>query len=292
MESMTGYAKQECSIGNKKITVEIKTLNSKQLDVITKLPPSYRGKDLEIRAMLAVLERGKIEFVLVEETTQGNDDAVLNSDLVRSRFNAAKDVMSRLGLDASQMGHVAEAILCQNEVWMPADISKDMSDEEWSKIVQCISTAIDDCKAFRKHEGEVLKKDLAKHVDVIEEKLKQVPQYESERIDTVKEHLRRDMAELIQNKVDENRFEQEIIYYLEKLDITEEKVRLAKHIAYFRDTMNGEENSGKKLGFIAQEMGREINTTGSKANHVEIQRLVVGMKDELEKIKEQLANIL
>lgn len=292
MESMTGYAKQECSIGNKKITVEIKTLNSKQLDVITKLPPSYRGKDLEIRAMLAVLERGKIEFVLVEETTQGNDDAVLNSDLVRSRFNAAKDVMSRLGLEASQMGHVAEAILCQNEVWMPADISKDMSDEEWSKIVQCISTAIDDCKAFRKHEGEVLKKDLAKHVDVIEEKLKQVPQYESERIDTVKEHLRRDMAELIQNKVDENRFEQEIIYYLEKLDITEEKVRLAKHIAYFRDTMNGEENSGKKLGFIAQEMGREINTTGSKANHVEIQRLVVGMKDELEKIKEQLANIL
>lgn len=289
---MTGYAKQECSIGNKKITVEIKTLNSKQLDVITKLPPSYRGKDLEIRAMLAVLERGKIEFVLVEETTQGNDDAVLNSDLVRSRFNAAKDVMSQLGLDASQMGHVAEAILCQNEVWMPADISKDMSDEEWSKIVQCISTAIDDCKAFRKHEGEVLKKDLAKHVDVIEEKLKQVPQYESERIDTVKEHLRRDMAELIQNKVDENRFEQEIIYYLEKLDITEEKVRLAKHIAYFRDTMNGEENSGKKLGFIAQEMGREINTTGSKANHVEIQRLVVGMKDELEKIKEQLANIL
>lgn len=287
---MTGYAKKECTIGAKKITVEIKTLNSKQLDVITKLPAAYRSKDLDIRTMLGRLERGKIDCLLTEETVSG-DAGDVNTRLIQERFHAVRDTLMDMGIGVSQMGHVAAAILSQNDVWSAAD-DTEMSDAEWQETRRCIDEAIKDCDTFRLHEGNVLQQDLAKHVDIIEEKLKQIPPYEQERIDTVKEHLRKNLAELTQNKVDENRFEQEIIYYLEKLDITEEKVRLAKHIAYFRDTMQSADSNGKKLGFIAQEMGREINTTGSKANHVAIQRLVVEMKDELEKIKEQLANIL
>ena len=168
----------------------------------------------------------------------------------------------------------------------------EIGEEEWLLLSQSFATAIDEVQQFRQHEGDILAKDFIKHVDLIDQKLNKIPQYESERIETAKERIRRYLAESTVKEVDENRFEQELIYYLEKLDITEEKIRLAKHIDYFRNTMNTEEGSGKKLGFIAQEMGREINTTGSKANHVEIQKLVVEMKDELEKIKEQLGNIL
>lgn len=287
---MTGYAKKECTIGTRKITVEIKTLNGKQLDIAIKLPVAYRGKELELRTMASKLERGKVDILVTEENTVASN-TVVNTALVTERFAAIKEVMETIGISQSQMGHVVEAILNQSDVWNTVD-DKETNEEEWQAMLQCMEQAITECKAFRRHEGEVLKVDLTKHVDAIEARLHRIPQYEQERIDTVKEHLRKDLAELAQNSVDQNRFEQEIIYYLEKLDITEEKVRLAKHIAYFRDTMESSESNGKKLAFIAQEMGREINTTGSKANHVEIQRLVVEMKDELEKIKEQLANIL
>jgi len=179
----------------------------------------------------------------------------------------------------------------QSDIWN-AEQANELSEEDWNALAKTINEAINEVDQFRIHEGQILRQDFVKHVDLIEQKLQQIPQYEAERIDTAKERIRKYMIDFEVKNVDENRFEQEIIYYLEKLDITEEKVRLQKHINYFRETMNNEEGSGKKLGFIAQEMGREINTTGSKANHVAIQQLVVEMKDELEKIKEQLGNIL
>ena len=182
-------------------------------------------------------------------------------------------------------------ILSQPDVWA-ANEEVSLSEEEWNTLAAEIGNAVSDLDSTRLHEGEILKADFAKHVDLIEQYLNKIPQYEAERITTAKERMRSMLSDTAIKEVDENRFEQELIYYLEKLDITEEKVRLKKHIDYFRDVMEHEEGSGKKLGFIAQEMGREINTTGSKANHVEIQRLVVAMKDELEKIKEQLGNIL
>ena len=246
MKSMTGYAKRQCTAADRKYTVEIKTLNSKTLDIIAKLPASLRSRELDIRTLLNPLERGKIDMVITEES--GTATA--------------------------------------------AQINTDLADNEWQTIAGTIADTVADVDRFRQQEGDILKKDFIKHVDLIEQKLNSIPQYEAERIDTAKERIHRYFSEAAIKEIDPNRFEQELIYYLEKLDITEEKIRLAKHIDYFRHTMDHEENCGKKLGFVAQEMGREINTTGSKANHVEIQKIVVGMKDELEKIKEQLGNIL
>ncbi len=292
MQSMTGYAKSTCTLGNKKISEEIKTLNSKQLDIITKLPTSYRSKELEIRAILGDLERGKIDFILSEEAANGTAAATINKELIAARYNAARSLFESLGgFGTLQFGHLAAAILNQGDVWQESG-SDELSDDDWALVRQCIAQAVQECIAFRRHEGAILHQARPQHLDDIERYSLQVPQYEQERIDAVRQRLIKELSELQTVIGDSNRFEQEIIYYLEKLDITEEKVRLAKHIAYFRETMAAADNNGKKLGFIAQEMGREINTTGSKANHVEIQRLVVGMKDELEKIKEQLANIL
>lgn len=286
---MTGYAKKLCIIGNKKITIEVKTLNSKQLDLITKLPASYRDKELSIRTLLMQLERGKVDCAITEENT-AEAEASLNTVLIRNRYKALQQLMKETKVEVGNEA-LMKSVLAQSDVWNAVN-DNEVSEADWQKLETCITTAVAECDKFRTHEGDTLKKDLAKHVTVIERKLKQIPKYEKERIETVKDHLHKVLAELALDKVDENRFEQELIYYLEKLDITEEKVRLAKHIAYFRDTMSSDDANGKKLNFIAQEMGREINTTGSKANHVEIQRLVVEMKDELEKIKEQLANIL
>ncbi len=292
MQSMTGYAKSACTLGNKKISVEIKTLNSKQLDIITKLPSSYRGKELEIRTLLGNLERGKIDFILSEEAANGSTAAVINHELITARYRAAATTCASLFENNRELPNaLVNAILTQGDVWQESG-NEELSDDQWNLVRRCIEQAVEECIAFRRHEGAILQQALTQHIDAIERYSLQVPQYEQERIDTVRQRLNKELNELQTVKVDSNRFEQEIIYYLEKLDITEEKVRLAKHIAYFRDTMAEADNNGKKLGFIAQEMGREINTTGSKANHVEIQRLVVGMKDELEKIKEQLANIL
>lgn len=286
---MTGFAKKQCVIKGKTITIEIKTLNSKQLDVNVKLPINYREHELAIRGQLVRLGRGKIDVVISEE--QGGDSGMqLNSELARKRYNELKALTATLGetIDPNMLLHT---VLQQEDVWS-SDEENPFSEEEWAVLNETMGAAIDDVEATRKHEGEVLKVDIAKHVDLIEQRLHEIPQYEAERIETAKERMRSYLTEAAIKEVDENRFEQELIYYFEKLDITEEKVRLEKHINYFREVMEHEEGSGKKLAFIAQEMGREINTTGSKANHVEIQRLVVAMKDELEKIKEQLGNIL
>ena len=286
MKSMTGYAKVQSTVGDKKLNIEIKTLNSKQLDLIVKLPAAYRSRELEIRALLAPLERGKVEFTMSEES--GSNIASLNEELLASRYEALCRMASRLGADSSQL---LASLVCSNDIWN-GNTEQDLDEAGWATLQADIQRAVLLTDEFRKHEGDVLERDFHIHVDLIEQLLGQIPPYEAERIETAKERIRRYMADAAVKEVDQNRFEQELIYYLEKLDITEEKVRLQKHIDYFRQTMADEPSCGKKLGFVAQEMGREINTTGSKANHVEIQRIVVAMKDELEKIKEQLGNVL
>ncbi|MBQ9864852.1 MAG: YicC family protein [Bacteroidales bacterium] len=287
MKSMTGFAKKQCILRDRTITIEIKTLNSKTLDLLIKTPASLRAKDLEIRSMLNRLERGKVDVLITEEQS-ASSSAQLNTDLLIERYQQSQAMAAQLGCGCQ---HLFETILAMPDIWTPTT-TDELQDEEWQAIAATISEAVDEVDRSRKHEGEILANDFVKHIALIEQKLNDIPQYESQRIETAKERLRRYFAESAIKEVDPNRFEQELIYYLEKLDITEEKIRLAKHINYFRTTMEHEEGSGKKLGFIAQEMGREINTTGSKANHVEIQKLVVEMKDELEKIKEQLGNIL
>ena len=288
MKSMTGYAKVQVALGEKKLNIEIKTLNSKQLDLIVKLPALIRSRELEIRAMLNRLERGKVELVVTEEA--GTNASVLNEDLLAGRIRALQQLMSKMNLDIDESPMLG-SLLNMTDIWSTG-ADDQLSDEEWERFSAGLQQAIDLTDRFRADEGAVLEKDFHKHVDLIEEKLREIPQYESERIDTAKDRIMRYMEDASVKDVDSNRFEQELIYYLEKLDITEEKVRLQKHIDYFRQTMSEEQTCGKKLGFVAQEMGREINTTGSKANHVEIQKLVVVMKDELEKIKEQLGNVL
>ena len=287
---MTGYAKVQSSFGDKKLNIEIKTLNSKQLDLIVKVPAAYRSHELDIRAMLGVLERGKVECILSEENST-SADASFNSDLLVSRYNALVDVANDLhAVDLMHRASLFTTVATMSDIWNTA-ASDEVSDEQWQQTAADLQRAIDLCDQFRAHEGSVLEVDFHKHVDLIEDKLRQIPALEGERIDTAKERIKRYLADA-NVEVDPNRFEQELIYYLEKLDITEEKVRLQKHIDYFRQTMATEPSCGKKLGFVAQEMGREINTTGSKANHAGIQKIVVEMKDELEKIKEQLGNVL
>ena len=288
---MTGYAKVQSTLGDKKVNIEIKTLNSKQLDLIVKVPAAYRSRELDIRTMLGRLERGKVECYFTEENGSA-EGATFNRDLLVSRFNALYPVADSLAaIDADSRPALFNSLLSMSDIWNSA-ADNEISDDDWAVVSADLQRAIDLCDQFRSHEGAVLEVDFHKHVDLIEEKLRQIPALEGERIDTAKERIKRYMADAAIKDVDENRFEQELIYYLEKLDITEEKVRLQKHIDYFRQTMADEPSCGKKLGFVAQEMGREINTTGSKANHAGIQKIVVEMKDELEKIKEQLGNVL
>lgn len=286
---MTGFAKRQFEIEGHKLTIEIKTLNSKQLDLNVKLPFAYREKDLEIRSLLARLERGKIDFLMLEETTATTASG-LNQELAVRRFNEITQLQQQLQVPANPE-QILSIVTSQSEVWNSATVSE-MTDEFWNALQTEINAAIDQVDEFRKHEGAILQVDFVKHVDAIEQSLNQIPQYESERITAARERILNYIKDFQIKDIDQNRLEQEMIYYLEKLDITEEKVRLQKHVDYFRTTMFNEEGSGKKLAFVAQEMGREINTTGSKANHVAIQQHVVVMKDELEKIKEQLGNIL
>lgn len=289
MKSMTGFAKRQSTIDGRNYIVEIKSLNSKQMDALLKLPQRIKNHELDIRAMLNRLERGKIDLIVTEELTDGTTSS-LNRQAASQRYNELKEWAASVGSNITEEALLG-IILQQSDIW-ESNSDDEITDESWTLLAKTIDDAITDLDGTRAHEGLILKSDFVKHVDLIEHYLNDIPQYEQERIETAKERMRTYLSDAAVKDVDENRFEQELIYYLEKLDITEEKVRLAKHINYFREVMENEEGSGKKLGFIAQEMGREINTTGSKANHVEIQRLVVAMKDELEKIKEQLGNIL
>lgn len=287
MKSMTGFAKKQCTVNGHKYTIEIKTLNSKAMDTNAKMPSRFHAYELAIRTLLNRLERGKVDFLLTEEVSTAAGSQ-LNKGLATQHLQEIRQLADELHIDPATL---FPSVITLSDLWVNKEES-DLDEEEWSVVEKTIEEAIAEVDRFRCQEGEVLKRDFIKHVDAIEQRLHALDQYESERIDTAKERIRKYFSEAAIKEIDQNRFEQELIYYLEKLDITEEKIRLAKHIDYFRHTMDTEEGSGKKLGFIAQEMGREINTTGSKANHVEIQKLVVEMKDELEKIKEQLGNIL
>lgn len=285
IHSMTGFGKATLQLPTKKITVEVKSLNSKSLDLNVRLPQTYREKELPLRNMIAQeLERGKVDFSLFCEITAEETSNKINGPIVLSYINQMKDIIPNG--DATEFMKMA--------VRMPDALKVErveLDENEWTEIEKVIKEAISNMKEFRVSEGGSLEADFRKRVANIREHMNEVAILDSERILTVKERLRSNLAEL-QLTIDENRFEQEVIYYLEKMDITEEKVRLSKHLDYFIETLEGAEANGRKLGFIAQEMGREINTMGSKSNHAEMQKFVVRMKDELEKIKEQVLNVL
>lgn len=285
IHSMTGFGKASLQLPTKKITVEVKSLNSKSLDLNVRLPLTYREKELPLRNIIAQeLERGKVDFSLYCEITAEETSNKINGPIVLSYINQMKEIIPN--------GDTTE--LMKMAVRMPDALKVErveLDENEWTEIQKVIKEAISNMKEFRVSEGSSLEADFRKRVGNIREFMNEVSIIDSERILTVKERLRSNLAEL-QLTIDENRFEQEVIYYLEKMDITEEKVRLSKHLDYFIETLEGNEANGRKLGFIAQEMGREINTMGSKSNHAEMQKFVVRMKDELEKIKEQVLNVL
>ncbi|KUF44916.1 hypothetical protein AV926_08245 [Myroides marinus] len=285
IQSMTGFGKACLQLPTKKITVEVKSLNSKSLDLNVRLPLTYREKELPLRNLIAQeLERGKVDFSLYSEITAEETSNKINGPIVMAYIDQMKAIIP--DADATELMKMA--------VRMPDALKverAELDENEWKEIEKVITEAIANMKEFRASEGSSLENDFRLRIGNIRKYMDEVSVLDKERIVTVKERLRANLVEL-QLNIDENRYEQEVIYYLEKMDITEEKVRLSKHLDYFIETLEGAEANGRKLGFIGQEMGREINTMGSKSNHAEMQKIVVKMKDELEKIKEQVLNVL
>jgi len=281
---MTGYGKTVLQLPNKKISIELKSLNSKNLDINARMPSQYRGKELDIRKRISKsLVRGKVDFSLYVEITGEDTSSSINDSIVRSYMNQLKAIV-----DGNDTELLKMAVRLPDAVTTDRD---DLDEDEWQEISEGIDATITHIKAYRKDEGAILKTDFEQRITTISDLLEKVTQIDPQRIEAVKTRLEKAITDL-KEKVDENRFEQELIYYLEKFDITEEKVRLHNHLDYFLKSLNSKDSNGKKLGFISQEMGREINTIGSKANFAPMQKLVVQMKDELEKIKEQLLNVL
>jgi uncharacterized protein (TIGR00255 family) len=282
---MTGFGKATIQLPTKKITVEVKSLNSKGLDLNVRMPSLYREMELGLRTQIAsTLERGKVDFSVFIESTAEQTTTKVNVPIVKAYINQLKAVYA----DAD------ETELMKMAVRMPdaLKIERDEIDEnDWAQIKVVIEESLNNIKTFRRDEGLSLEKEFQLRIGNIRQYMTEALALDPERVQAIKDRLQTAIEELKVN-VDENRFEQELIYYLEKLDITEEKVRLTNHLDYFLETINGTEANGRKLGFITQEMGREINTMGSKSNHAQMQKLVVQMKDELEKIKEQVLNVL
>lgn len=284
--SMTGFGKASNTFGNKKITVEIRSLNSKGIDINTRLPQVYREKDLELRNRAsAQLVRGKVDLSVYVESEGADSGHQLNAELIKSYYGQLKALADELGDSSNLM----TAVLRFPEVLQSE--REELSEDEWTALNQTLKEAMVRLTEYRAEEGRAMDQDLRGNVAFIEEQLMAIEPLETERKEAVRDRLRKNLDDL-KEKVDENRFEQELIYYLEKFDINEEKVRLRKHCSYFLSILEEEKSQGKKLGFIAQEMGREINTIGSKANHAGIQKHVVQMKDVLEQIKEQVLNCL
>ena len=283
--SMTGFGKASLQLSTKKITVEVKSLNSKGLDLNTRMPSVYRENELALRNLLALkLERGKVDFSLYVEVTGEDTSSKINAPIVKAYMAQLKTILP----DAD------DTELMKMAIRMPDTMKterEEIDENEWKQIQTVIDEAIENMLSFRKSEGASLEKEFTLRIENIRNYMNQALVLDPERVNNIKERLQTAIDELKVN-VDTNRFEQELIYYLEKLDITEEKVRLTNHLDYFLQTLNGSEANGRKLGFITQEMGREINTMGSKSNHAGMQKLVVMMKDELEKIKEQVLNVL
>ena len=288
--SMTGFGRANTEYKEKKIIIDIKTLNSKSTDITTRIPNFYREKEIALRKLLASeLQRGKIDFCMFVEINGGETSTKFSDKIILNYYNQLKTLCDTNNIPISN--DILSSIIRMPDVMTTN--SENLNDEEWEYILISIKQAIEECKNFRQHEGNILAQDIISNLNSITELLSQVPQYEAERINVLKERLNHSLKEIVDTaNIDANRYEQEIIFYFEKFDINEEKVRLKKHCDYFLQTLNSENFAGKKLGFIAQEMGREINTLGAKANHVEIQKLVIMMKDELEKIKEQVLNAL
>lgn len=289
IKSMTGFGKSATSINQKKISIEIRSLNSKQADISIRIPSVYKEKELELRAKInQYLERGKIEFNLYVEQTTATPNYQINESLFKNYYNELKSLSDELGEQSDLIKIVAG---------MPDVFQKEekqaLDESEWETIVELTSKALQDIDAYRTDEGNTLQKEMELRITNIQQLLNKVELYEKERIITVRERITAHLEEIVSgNQIDKDRLEQELVFYIEKFDVSEEKQRLQSHLNYFMDTMNDKDSQGKKLGFISQEMGREINTLGSKANHSELQKIVVEMKDELEKIKEQILNIL
>ena len=288
--SMTGYGKATATYGSKKICAEIKSLNSKALDLSTRIAPLFREKEIEIRTLIAqTLERGKVDFNLWIEEDATQQGAPINRAIVENYYTQIKAISESVGIPEptdwfATLLRMPDA-LSRTEV-------KELCDEEWTAARTAITEAIAQLMDFRQQEGAALERKFGEKLDNIEALLHSIAPYEKERTEKIRERILDSLQKNLGIEYDNNRFEQELIYYIEKLDINEEKQRLTNHLAYFRQTMNEGHGQGKKLGFIAQEMGREINTTGSKSNHAEMQNIVVKMKDELEQIKEQVLNVM
>ena len=290
MKSMTGFGKAAAILNGKNYEIEIKSLNGKSLDINTKLPANYKERELEMRSIIGErLERGKIDFSLTITVVSGGEAVKVNEELLASYFNTMSQITDRLNFKPDQTQ------LFTTLLRFPDVLRNDpepLDENEWEFVKALLIKAVDALDNFRTQEGQNLKGDFVKRTNLILDYLSRVEPFEKQRVAQIKERIAARFEELKGLDVDRNRFEQELIYYIEKLDITEEKIRLKNHCNYFIETIDAQEAPGKKLGFIAQEMGREINTLGSKANDSNIQKIVVMMKDELEKIKEQVLNIL
>ncbi|WP_457617507.1 YicC/YloC family endoribonuclease [Lutibacter sp.] len=284
IQSMTGYGKTVLQFSTKKITIELKSLNSKNLDLNVRIPSYYREKELDIRKKLASnLIRGKVDFSVYIENNGGEASSKINENVVREYINQLRNIVDSDEIELLKIAaKLPDSLKTEKE---------ELDEKEWNKIDEAIDKTIKKIILYRTDEGRVLLKDFEMRIAIIEELLNNVIELDPKRIENVRAKLKKGIYEL-EAKVDENRFEQELIYYIEKLDITEEKVRLKNHLDYFVKELNEQTSNGKKLGFITQEIGREINTIGSKSNFADMQKLVVQMKDELEKIKEQNLNVL
>ena len=287
---MTGYGKCVVEYNGKKIHAEVKSLNSKALDITARIAPIYREKEMEMRQIMQQkLERGKVDFVLWVEKEESAVATPINIELVRSYKLQVEQMQQALGLPAPDDWSCT--LLRMPDVFTHSDV-EELSDEEWSEARKAVEGAVDELVAFRKQEGQALAQKFQEKIDNIATLLASIEPYEKERTEKIRQRIVDALEQNIGVDYDKNRLEQEMIYYIEKLDISEEKQRLTNHLRYFVETMQDGHGQGKKLGFIAQEMGREINTTGSKSNQAEMQNIVVKMKDELEQIKEQVLNAL
>ncbi len=292
---MTGYGKCIVEYNGKKIHAEVKSLNSKALDLSTRIAPLYREKEMEVRQMIQQsLERGKVDFNLWVEKDEATQAATINKELLGEYYRQLKDASSFLGLDASGVQDARDwmsVLLRMPDVYSRSEV-EELTEEEWAEARKAVEGAIANLVDFRKQEGEALAKKFTEKIENIRTYLASIEPYEKERTEKIRQRILDALEQKLGVEYDNNRLEQEMIYYIEKLDISEEKQRLTNHLNYFLETMKNGKGQGKKLGFIAQEMGREINTTGSKSNQAEMQNIVVKMKDELEQIKEQVLNVM
>lgn len=289
--SMTGYGKASATYNDKKITAEIKSLNSKTLDLTARIAACYREKEMELRAMINnTLLRGKVEFSLWIERDEAEQMARLNSPLIKKYIEQFHEANEQYGIPVPE--NLTEVILRMPDAVSKQDTVEELTEEEWNVARSVAEQAVNQLMEFRTQEGKALEQKFREKVDNIEALMKSIEPYEKARTEKIRQRLTDALSSIPEVEYDRGRLEQEMIFYIEKLDINEEKQRLFHHLDYFRETLDGEYGQGKKLGFIAQEMGREINTTGSKSNQAEMQNIVVMMKDELEQIKEQVLNVL